>query len=185
MEKEETKKVGEDLTNSIEVNNAGVILLYPFMSQLFNRMGYLDNNRSMKEEMKPRAIFLIQYMVFGKEQEYREQELSLNKVIVGWPMDKPLPQSLSLTDAEKDTVAELLKTLRQYWTKMKNTPEEAIREAFLRRRGKLEDHLSEQKWVLTVEEKPYDILIDTVPWSFKMARFPGSNYYIVTKWRDR
>ncbi len=185
MEKEETQKVGESQENKIGVQNAGLMLLSPYFRMLFARLNYLENNLLAKEEMKLRAIFLLQYAVFGKEQQYKEQELFLNKIIVGWPADKTLPKALALTDTEKEMINELLKSASQNWQKMRNVANDTFRQAFLMRGGWMEYKPEERQWVLTVEERPYDLLIDTVPWSFKMFRFPGNDYFIMTKWRDR
>lgn len=32
--------------------------------------------------------------------------------------------------------------------------------------------MEEDNWMLTVEEKPFDILLDSLPWNFKLVKAP-------------
>ncbi len=186
VEKMETKEMNEMNFGRIEVDNAGIMLLSAFFTRLFGMTDYTNDQRIWKnEEQQVRAIFLLQYLVWGKEQEYKESELALNKVLVGWSLDKTLPKKLALTDKEKEAAASLIESIPRLWPKMKNTSIDAIRQAFLQRRGWLEYKKDDKQWIVTVDEKAYDMLIDTVPWSFKMYRFPGNDYFIITKWRER
>lgn len=170
--------------NRFEINNAGLCLLFIYTRQLFSRLNYLKDYQFISEESQIRAIFLLQYLAYGKEQKYTDNELLLNKLIVGWPSDRPVPQASPLTKEEIDMTEELMNALRQNWSKMKNTSPEAIRMAFIQRKGYLEFDDPNRQWTLTVEEKPYDMLLQTLPWSYTPSRFPWAKYTIITKWRN-
>ena len=75
----------------------------------------------------------------------------------------------------------MLEGVRSNWTKLKNTSIEGIRQAFLQREGKLEE--KDDFYHLTVEEKAYDILLDSVPWNFRMIRHPWMKKTVQVKWR--
>ena len=170
---------------SVFINNAGVVLLYPFLSQFFYRLHLLNEGRDgfKAEASRIRAIFLIQHLVYGKT-EFPEHELVLNKYLTGYKSEAPLPHSMELTEEEKEISKELLLMgLRNNWQKMKNTSVEALQQAFLQRPGKLE-YGDESRLKLTVEQKPYDLLLDTLPWSYSPIKHRWMNEIITVKWRN-
>ena len=170
----------------IEVNNAGLILINPYFPILFYRVGYLtDNRRDFKDrESRIRAIFLLQYLLYGEEREYPETELYLNKVLVGMvDNDQPLPRTVELNREEKEWGDKLLEGARQSWEKMRHTSMVAFRMSFLQRRGTVAHAERDRCWHICVEEKAYDVLLDSVPWSFKISMSPWLKERIEVKWR--
>ncbi|WP_455591827.1 contractile injection system tape measure protein [Bacteroides sp.] len=170
----------------IEVNNAGLSLLIPYFPMLFSRMGYLTDDRSdfKDRDSQIRAVFLLQYILNGKEQEWPETELYLNKVFVGLTDWKnPLPPKVELTREEKECVDGLLEGVRHNWDKMRNTSVLAFRMTFLQRKGTVTHAERDKCWRLRVEEKAYDVLLDSLPWSFKVAKLPGMKERIEVQWR--
>lgn len=178
---------------SLEVNNAGLMLLAPYLPRLFFLLGYLkEDKKSFKDtESRQRALFGIQYVVYGEEQEYAEHELSLNKLLVGYELESPLPRQLLLTSREKELLEEMISGVKANWDKVKNTSLKGFRDSFIKRRGNL--ILAEERggptldkgkrWELWVEERAYDVLLDSIPWGFKMVKFPWMNGIIEVKWR--
>ncbi|MCD8184816.1 MAG: hypothetical protein LUE99_19060 [Bacteroides sp.] len=156
-------------------------------SRLFKLLGYLDDSRQFKDEdSKVRAIFVLEYLVYGEQREYPEAELYLNKLLVGKTDNKPLPRSCPLTEEEMKTTDELLSSIKVIWDKMKNTSETAIRYSFVQREGLVtdDDGRGMKKWNIKVSERAYDVLLDTLPWSFKLIRYPWMDYMIETYWRN-
>jgi hypothetical protein len=64
---------------------------------------------------------------------------------------------------------------------MKNTSTDSFRAAFLQREGKLEE--TDACYLLTLEEKAYDLLLDTCPWGFKTIKYQWMEKMIQVKWR--
>jgi hypothetical protein len=75
----------------------------------------------------------------------------------------------------------MLNGVLQNWGKLKNSSPMTLREAFLRRNGRLEE--KEDAYYLTVEEKAYDMLLDSIPWNFRMIRMPWMKKPVIVKWR--
>lgn len=178
---------GDLITNgeSVFINNAGAVLLNPFFHRFFNRLHLLnETNYGFKDEVSQiRAIFLIQYLVYGKT-EFPEHELVLNKYLTGYKGDAPLPRSMELTEEEKEKSKELLLVgFRDNWQKMKHTTVEALQQAFLQREGKLE-YAEGSRLNLIVEQKPYDMLLDSLPWSYSLIRYGWMKETIMVKWRN-
>lgn len=191
--KERKKIMEKETAFGLKVNNGGVTLLAPFFPRLFTLLDYLAADRKTFKDLesKQRAIFCIQYLVYGREQEYAEHELSLNKLLVNYEMESPLPRKLMLTEEEIKIADSLVDSVRMSWSKLKNTSPEGIRRAFIERGGNLvlveeRSRLTTdncQQWELRIEEHAYDIILDSVPWGFKLVRFSWMNSIIEVKWR--
>lgn len=181
----EMEESREDKNNSVEVHNAGLMLIAPFFPMLFHRLGMLaDDRRNFKnDECRMRAIFLLQYLVYQGQKEWPENELYLNKKIVGWESgNNPLPNRIELNDKETETTVEMLTSICRTWDKMRNTSIEGFRRSFLERKGVVSVE-GDGVLLVKVEERAYDVLLDSLPWGFKMFRFSWTTNIFKTNWR--
>ena len=169
----------------ISVTNAGLCLLTPWVIRLFGMLDLLTEDKKDLKDMdaRIRAIFILQRLVTAEQREYKENDLAFNRVLVACPFNVPLPKRLELTDKEVETVESMLAGVKANWPKMENTSIGGFQRSFIEREGQLEQR--ENKWVLTVENKAYDILLDSLPWSYKMIRFPWLKKPISVSWRDK
>lgn len=184
----ELKKEGvimETVRDEYSVKNAGFILCTPFFPRLFLMAGLLkDDRRSFKDESsRVRAVFMLQYLAYGIEQEWQESALLLNKLFVGFELEQPLPRKVDLLDEEKKITDELVKTICTLWDKLKNVSAQGMRMSFLQREGIVSKGERPGFWMLKVEEKAYDMLLDSIPWNFRLFKTPWENIFIETKWR--
>lgn len=165
------------------LHNAGIILAFPFLGRLFSMLKLMENNRFVNKEAQIRAIFILQYLIYGDKmpKEIPEYELVLNKLLTAYPFNEPLPAFLELKEEELKMADEMLRAILTYWEKLKNSSVAALRDAFLMRDGTLK--VEEDRYVLTIQEKAYDMLIDTIPWNFRLIRFPWMEKRMDVKWR--
>lgn len=175
----------DDTPEFFPVGNAGLCLFSPWLVRLFGMLGYLDEGKKKLKDTasKIRAVFLLQYLVYGEEREYRETELYFNRLLAGLSRHVPLPKRLSLTDEEKQTVNSMVAGVKANWPKLQDTSVEGFRRSFITRNGTLEQQ--EERWLLTVEKKTHDILLDSVPWSFRQIRLPWLKKYIQVIWNEK
>ena len=162
------------------VDNAGIVLLSPYLPRLFSMMSLTESNNFKGEQEQLKALAVTYYLVTGKDKSPNEQYI-INKLFVGMNISKPIPQLPELTKEEKETCESLLKAVLQNWGKLRNTSIMTLREAFLMRSSKVE--IKEDSIHLTVEEKAYDMLLDSVPWNFRMIKFPWMEKRIEVRWR--
>ena len=169
----------------IPVTNAGLCLFAPWIIRLFGMLELLSKDRKDLKDMdaRIRAIFILQRLVTAEQREYKESDLAFNRLLVACPFNVPTPRNLELTDKEIETVESMLAGVKANWPKMVNTSVGGFQRSFIERDGRLEQQ--EGKWVLTVENKAYDILLDSLPWSYKMIRFPWLKKPISVSWRDK
>ena len=172
----------------IEVPNAGLCLLALWLPRLFDMLGLLETGANGKKDFRDtdariRAIFVLQRLVTDEKREYKEQELAFNRILAACPFSVPLPKTLELTDTELQTVESMLAGVKSNWNKLKGTSVKGFQKSFIERPGKLEQR--EDKWVLYVEERSYDILLDSLPWSYRRIRLPWLKKRMDVVWRDK
>ena len=169
----------------ISVTNAGLCLFAPWIIRLFGMLDLLAEDRKDLKDMdaRIRAIFILQRLVTAEQREYKESDLAFNRLLVACPFNVPIPKNLELTDKEIETVESMLAGVKANWPKMANTSVGGFQRSFIERDGRLEQQ--EGKWVLTVENKAYDILLDSLPWSYKMIRLQWLKKPISVSWRDK
>ncbi len=185
MEENEWIENEVERSTSFMISNAGLCLFAPWFPKLFELLGYLNEDKKDFKDMasKVRAVFLLQYLTCLEEKKYRETELAFNRLLVSLPMHIPLPESLDLTDKEKQTAESLLGAVKASWRAMGGTSVKGFQVTFILRTGRLEQQ--EEKWLLTVDNKTIDILLDTVRWGFKQIRFPWLKKYVQVVWNEK
>lgn len=167
------------------ISNAGLCLLSPWLPRLFDMLGYLGENKRDFKDMasRIRTVFLLQYFISSEEKEYREIELAFNRLLVGLPMYVPLPKRMELTAREKQTADSLLSAVKSNWPKMNGTSTQGFQQCFIARTGHLEQQ--ESKWLLTVDNRAFDILIESIPWGFRQIRFPWIKKCVQVIWHEK
>lgn len=168
--------------NPVYVSNAGIVLLNPFISHLFRMLDFLGADRKFKSrEDQIRSAYMLQYAVFERT-DFPEHELVLNKILVGLPVDVAIPKEIELTEKEKETVDAMLQGAMSHWEKLRRSSINTLREAFLKRSGSFtvsRDNFN----VLKVEPKPYDMLLDSLPWSYQILAYSWLDKPIQVEWR--
>ena len=176
---QERKLFPEDPT--FYVNNAGLVILHPFLPMLFEKSGLTKNNEWVFETAKQKALVLTHFLVFG-EQEMEESQLVLNKILCGLPISEVINTQLVLEKEDKEKCHSLLEAVLEHWTIMRNSSKEALRGTFLQREGKLEIQID--GFEMWIEEKGYDILLEQLPWGIGMIRTPWMESYLTCNWNQ-
>ena len=162
------------------VINAGLVLLWPFFTLLFDRLGYLEERRFRNTASADRAVQLLHFLGTGEERA-PEHLLLLNKLLCGIAPGQPVARELVLTDEEKDTGTGLLRAVLSRWEVLQNTSIAGLRETFLQRAGKLA--WRDDRVLLVVETKTVDILLDQCPWSIALVKLPWMALPLYITWR--
>ena len=163
----------------IYIENAGLVLVHPFLSTLFDRTGLVKNGEFVNDEAKFRAPHLLQYLV-NYEQATPEHALLLNKILCGIKYQEALTLGVVLTELEIETANELLYVVTQQWEKLKNTSINGLQESFLQRSGSL--CLSSEGWTLVVKNKAFDVLLQTLPWGLSFIKNSWMTEPIFVEW---
>jgi hypothetical protein len=182
-EKESPKEVipvEEDAKDGITVYNAGLVLLWPFLSRYFRMLQLADDKAFRDDTSLERAIQLTQYLVNSRT-EIDETQLVLNKLLCGAAFTFPVATTFEPSPEERGLSEKMLKGALQNWEMMKTTKPETFQETFLQREGRL--YKMDNRWELVVEKKAYDMLLDSLPWNISMIQLSWMSERLVVIWR--
>lgn len=178
--KDSTKKKKQtDEKDIISINTCGLVLLNPFFKPYFERLELMNNNKFINEQARERAVMLLYYLTTGNT-EAAEFELVIQKILCGYPLQQPLATAIKVSETEKICSDGLLETVLNAWSSLKNTSVQGLRETFLLRNGNLE--LRENGWLLKVEQKGWDVLLNNIPWGFSTIRHPWMENVLSVDW---
>lgn len=185
MENYPKEEMQTGVSENFHVNNAGLCLFAPWLLRLMQLCDLLDEQRkSFKSDLsRLHAVFLLQYLTCSQEREYAETELVFNRMLVGLPMHLPLPKRLELTAKEKEMADSMLEGVKSNWTHMRNTSMAGFQQNFIVRGGQLVQE--DERWLLTVEDRSIDILLDSIPWPFKQIHLPWLKKNLQVHWREK
>lgn len=169
----------EENTNSKScyVQNAGLIILHPFLKEMLKKCGLINDNNTISD--KELAAHLLHYAATKKENDY-EHAMIFEKFLCGIPMQQSIQREIKIDDNHKQQVEELLLSVVQHWSALKNTSTDVLRTEFLQREGKLD--WSESNPKLTIERKTQDLLLEKIPWNINIIKIPWMDKLIYTQW---
>ncbi len=174
-----TKTENKKSTEVIYINNAGLILLHPFLQTLFEHLKLTVENKWLDKASQHKAVLILEFLATGNE-EFEEFNLMLNKILCGIDIDEIVSTEIKLDDETKNECEVLLNTVITHWSALKNTSINGLRETFLQRNGKLSK--VDNGWLLQVEQKPVDILLNKLPWGIKLIKLPWMNEMLYVEW---
>lgn len=163
----------------IYIQNAGLVLLWPFLKHFFGQLFLLGEDGFATSEKRARAVQLLHYISTGNE-FYAEQQMALNKILCGMSLKEPLYSCPAITDMEKEETEMLITTAISKWEAVGKLSVRGFRESFLMREGRLS--LTDAGWMLKVNRKAYDMLIERLPWSISMIKYKWMDRMIYVEW---
>ncbi len=173
-------KDSSDIKEAIFLDYVGLVLLHPFLSSLFKRLDLLQDKDFKNVEAKEKAIHLLHFAATGSDQP-KEYELVIPKIFCAYPIKAAIPITMELSNAEREEVNAMLEACIANWEILKKTSIDGLRESFLQRKGKVE--LGMEKITVQVEKGSVDMLLDYLPWSLNMIKFPWLKQLIHVEWR--
>lgn len=185
--KKQSQLAAEDITTPVSpaegsiyyINNAGLILLHPYLSFCFDALGLREGKAFKDEAASHKAVQLLGYLAHGEE-DIPEYDLVLPKILCGIQPATPVRRFIPLTAAEKTEANELLAAVISHWNALGNTSPDGLRGNFLMREGKLE--WREEEWQLYVTQQSYDMLLNSLPWGFSVVGLSWMPWLIKTVW---
>lgn len=169
------------VSNPFPLHNSGLVLLNQYFPILFERLGLTQDNNFVSDDAQKRAVVWLHYLVTGLTQA-SEQELVLNKVLCGLPIDAAMNSyAIELTESEKELVDGLLNAAISHWPAIGACSVDGFRGNWLVREGVLQEE--EDRLGLTVEKRTYDLLLDQSPYSFSIIRYAWMEKILYVNWR--
>lgn len=159
------------------VNNAGLILLHPFLKQLFLNCGLLNKDNTIKDPEV--AAHLLHYTATAKEQDY-ENEMLFEKLLCNIPLNQTINRNIILSEEFKKHSNEMLRAALDHWPVMKNSSVALLQNEYLQRPGKI--ILTGDNPKVLVERKTQDILLDKITWNIGIVKLAWKNKVIFVDW---
>lgn len=169
-----------DETNSdkIAVSNAGLILLAPFLPAFFNTLTWQPQK---DKHTANQCVLALHYLACG-QYVAEDWELVLPKLLCGIPLSNACGGTLAATPLFEQEANALLQSIIQHWQKLGNTSKEGLRVNFLQRPGLLQWKTPSTQ--LFIVEQTADILLQFIPWNFRLIKLPWMPQLLTVKWGD-
>ncbi|WP_404361389.1 contractile injection system tape measure protein [Methylotuvimicrobium sp. KM1] len=166
-----------DIAEGVYVDNAGLVLLHPFLPQLFTASACLQDYKIVKTG---RALALLHYLSTA-ETVAHEYDLVLPKVLCNIDLPVPVETLTKLNLEERSEADELLTAVVKHWDVLRNTSIDSLRATFILRPGKLLRR-GDGDWQLHVEYRSCDILLDSLPWNIATIKLPWMQNLLWVEW---
>lgn len=163
--------------NGYHVQNAGLVLIHPFISNLFKHCNLIDPKT--KKLIDPEiGIHLLHYIATGKTNQ-PESSMLFEKFLCNIPMHQSINRHVKLSRRHKSEAAKVIAAVQQNWSSMKAASVELLQNEFFQRSGKLVLHNNQ---TLTIERKTQDILLEKISWGIGFIKLPWQNQFIYVNW---
>ncbi len=164
----------------IYLNQAGLVILFPFIESFFKTVQVIEDKRFTDETARARAVHLLHYLATGKT-GVGEYDLILEKLLCGVPLGMPIERDVVLSENELKLTNDLLGVVINYWAALGTCSVTGLRETFLQRPAKLTVS-ADDNWLLQVERRTVDILMDKLPWGVSMVKTAWMPRFMVVEW---
>ncbi|ETS30590.1 hypothetical protein BB987_01950 [Photorhabdus temperata] len=163
-----------------QVNNAGILVLWPMLPALFNQLGLLDAQKFIHRQAQFNAVGFLDYLIWGNEEVQTEQKI-LNNILCGLMADEFI--ELAPLEPEKQLIIEqwLDAVISQFPTWKKLSRNDA-RQLFLQRPGEL--LIDDQEIKIKVQHQPFDLLLTDWPWPLNIAKLPWLKSPLQIDWQN-
>jgi hypothetical protein len=171
---------GED-EDSRTVTTAGLCLIWPFLPRFFARLKLLNDgeNAFLGEAGRHRAVLLLHHVATG-ERDAADFALALPKVLCGLPPQVPHHGLEPISDAEAGEAGQLLEAVIAHADCLGDISPGGFRGSFLNRDGILTTR--DGAWLLRVERRTADVLLDRLPWTMQWIRQPWMQAAMRVEW---
>lgn len=164
--------------NGQYIQNAGLILIHPFIKTFFEHCDLLDpkNQQLLNPEL---CAHLLHYIATGKTNA-PEYDMVFEKFLCNIPMNQTINKHIKLSRKHKTQAKNVIESVQHNWNPMKTSSSALLRNEFFQRSGKLV--VTDHDYTLTVERKAQDILLDKLGWGLGLVKLPWKEKFIFVNW---
>ncbi|WP_437604661.1 contractile injection system tape measure protein [Sorangium sp. So ce834] len=165
--------------DEVYVDNAGLVVLWPFLGHLFERLGLFADAQFKDRRALHRAAGLLQHLCTG-DLEPAEYQLPLTRVLSGMRMTEVFDFGPPVTEAEAEECLNLLAAAIASAPILGEMSIAGFRGSFLIRKGALSAR--DGAWLLRVERASYDVVLDRFPWGMSWVKQPWMEAPLSVEW---
>jgi hypothetical protein len=171
-----SEDLGQD--NEQYIKNAGLILIHPFIKPFFEHCDllHLETQQLTDPEL---GAHLLHYIATGKTNA-PEYEMVFEKFLCNIPMHQSINRHIKLSRKHKAHAKNVIESVQHNWNPMKKSSVALLQNEFFQRSGKLA--VSDHDYMLTVEQKTQDILLEKLNWGLGLVKLPWKDKFLFVKW---
>lgn len=166
-------------TDEVYVENAGLVILWPFLGSFFARLGLQEDKRFKASSAAHRAVGLLHHLVSG-DLDPAEYQVTLPKLLCGLPLDAVFDFGPPVTQEEAAECQALLTAVIVSAPILREISLDGFRGSFLLRRGVI--RAAGGSWLLCVERASYDVVLERFPWGLSWVRLPWMEAPLGVEW---
>lgn len=177
-----------DLADALFVDNAGLVLLWPFLGSFFERLGLVSGRSFTSDSAAQTAARLLHFLASG-DPDPAEHQLPLCKLLCGLdllapidpidPLD-PLDPGTPLPEAQQAEAQALLAAVIEQAGSLGGLSADGLRGSFLLRRGQLS--ALDGHHLLRVERESWDVVLGRLPWHTGFVKLPWMAALLQVEW---
>jgi len=166
--------------DELYVEDAGLVILWPFLERFFVRTGVLgDDRRFLDEAAQLQAVELVEILATA-DPAPPEFRLPLAKLLCGRPLESDFLLERPLTPEQLAEADRLLTAVIDGVPVLGELSVPSFRAGFLVRSGALGTR--DGAWLLQVERRPHDAVLDRFPWSWGWIKLPWMPEPLRVEW---
>ncbi|MDR6156883.1 hypothetical protein QF023_000399 [Chryseobacterium sp. SLBN-27] len=160
------------------VQNAGLILIHPFIKTFFEHCDLLrpENQKLTDPEL---GVHLLHYIATGNVNP-PEYDMVFEKFLCNIPMHQSINRHIKLSRKHKTQAKNVIESVQHNWSPMKKSSAALLQNEFFQRSGKL--LVTDHDYTLTVERKTQDILLEKLAWGIGLVKLPWKEKFILVNW---
>ncbi len=166
--------------DEIEVDNAGLVILWPFLDRFFQRVGLLDLDRRFLDESAAIEAVALLAQIANDDPEPPEFVLALAKLLCGRAVEAPVQLAHPLAPESIAECDHLLSAVIANAPILRDMSIADFRASFLHRPALLS--IRDGAWLLRVERRPHDLVLDRFPWSWSWVKLPWMTDPLHVEW---
>jgi hypothetical protein len=163
----------------VYVSNAGLVILWPFLSRFFDRLGLLREGAFVDADCVQRGVALLQYLA-SEDPNPSEHLLPLNKLLSGMGLDALFCLEPPLTAREMDECDILLNAVIEHARVLNRMSVAGFRGSFLLRQGVLSTR--DGAWLLQAERETFDLVLERFPWGINWVKLSWMPLPLRVEW---
>ena len=163
----------------VYVADAGLVLLWPFLTHFLRYLGFTEDHRFRDPAAQQRAAAVLRATATG-EREVVEYQLPLARILCGLALDVPIDPGPPVRDDEAEQGTQLLQAVIARAPVLGKMSVPGLRGSFLLRDGVL--GVRDGTWLLRVERRGYDLVLDRFPWAFDWLKLPWMEMAMRVEW---
>jgi len=156
--------------DELYVDDAGLVILWPFLERLLVRTGLVGEDRRFLDELAELQAVALFASLATADPEPLEFRLPLAKLLCGRPLESDFVLENPLTSEQLAEGDRLLATVIDRAPVLGELSIAGLRTSFLQRPGALTTR--DGAWLLQVERRAHDVVLDRFPWSWSWVKLP-------------